>query len=456
MLAEGYTTRRGRRARLPAPRRRQQRAARAARRARSRPSPRRRDPRPADYQVVLEPEELLVGTLNEDFAVESMAGDIFQLGNTSWRIRRSSPAWSRRGRARPAADDPVLARRSAGPQRRAVGMPCRALRARRARRSSPRRPRGLRSAGCATSIGLGDERGAAARRLPRRGQAALGALPTPKRDRLRALLRRDRRHAARRPLAVRLAHQPRLGPGAAQALLPALRLRAAGGRERGRDRALARRRSTASRSRRSQRYLNRRHGARRAGAGAARRADVRHALALERDAALAVLRIRNGKKRARRSPAHGRRRTCSPRCSPTSSPAPRTWPATREIPDHPLVAQTIERLPARGDGRRRLRARCCARIEAGDVEVHLPRRSPSPRRSSHEILERAALRVPRRRAARGAAHAAPCWPAATRRRSSGRARHARPRSDRARARARPGRRCATPTSCTMRWCCSVS
>ena len=37
----------------------------------------------ADYQVLLEPEDQVVGTVNEDFAVESMAGDIFQLGNTS-------------------------------------------------------------------------------------------------------------------------------------------------------------------------------------------------------------------------------------------------------------------------------------------------------------------------------------------------------------------------------------
>jgi ATP-dependent Lhr-like helicase len=42
----------------------------------------------ADYQVILEPEAQLVGTLNEDFAVESLAGDIFQLGNASYRIRR--------------------------------------------------------------------------------------------------------------------------------------------------------------------------------------------------------------------------------------------------------------------------------------------------------------------------------------------------------------------------------
>ena len=37
---------------------------------------------------MLEPEGYLVGTLNEDFAVESLAGDIFQLGNASYRILR--------------------------------------------------------------------------------------------------------------------------------------------------------------------------------------------------------------------------------------------------------------------------------------------------------------------------------------------------------------------------------
>ena len=40
------------------------------------------------YTVVLQPEEIVVGTVDEDFAVESSAGDIMLLGNTSWRIRR--------------------------------------------------------------------------------------------------------------------------------------------------------------------------------------------------------------------------------------------------------------------------------------------------------------------------------------------------------------------------------
>lgn len=40
------------------------------------------------YSVVAQPEGTVVGTVDEDFAVESLAGDIILLGNTSWRIRR--------------------------------------------------------------------------------------------------------------------------------------------------------------------------------------------------------------------------------------------------------------------------------------------------------------------------------------------------------------------------------
>jgi ATP-dependent helicase Lhr and Lhr-like helicase len=42
----------------------------------------------ADYRVVMEPENLAIGSVNEDFAVESMAGDVFQLGNSAYRILR--------------------------------------------------------------------------------------------------------------------------------------------------------------------------------------------------------------------------------------------------------------------------------------------------------------------------------------------------------------------------------
>jgi ATP-dependent Lhr-like helicase len=45
-------------------------------------------PETALFTVVAEPEGIVVGTLDEDFAIESSAGDIMLLGNTSWRIRR--------------------------------------------------------------------------------------------------------------------------------------------------------------------------------------------------------------------------------------------------------------------------------------------------------------------------------------------------------------------------------
>ena len=45
-------------------------------------------PETGDYRVIKEPEGTFVGTVNEDFAIETAAGDIFLLGSTSWRIRR--------------------------------------------------------------------------------------------------------------------------------------------------------------------------------------------------------------------------------------------------------------------------------------------------------------------------------------------------------------------------------
>ena len=38
--------------------------------------------------MIAEPEEIVVGSVNEDFAMESSAGDVFLLGSTSWRIQR--------------------------------------------------------------------------------------------------------------------------------------------------------------------------------------------------------------------------------------------------------------------------------------------------------------------------------------------------------------------------------
>ena len=45
-------------------------------------------PEIGDYRVVAEPDDTFIGTVNEDWAIESMAGDVFMLGTHSWQIRR--------------------------------------------------------------------------------------------------------------------------------------------------------------------------------------------------------------------------------------------------------------------------------------------------------------------------------------------------------------------------------
>ena len=88
MLADGFSTKRGRRSALihhDAINRRL-RARRGARLVALTSGG--AIPDNADYRVILDPSETFVGTVNEDFAVESLAGDIFQLGNASWRILR--------------------------------------------------------------------------------------------------------------------------------------------------------------------------------------------------------------------------------------------------------------------------------------------------------------------------------------------------------------------------------
>ena len=88
MLAEGFATRRGRRGAL-IHRDAVNRILRGRRGARTTAlTSGGTIPDTADYQVLLEPENQIIGTVNEDFAVESMAGDIFQLGNTSYRIQK--------------------------------------------------------------------------------------------------------------------------------------------------------------------------------------------------------------------------------------------------------------------------------------------------------------------------------------------------------------------------------
>ena len=91
MLAEGYSTRRGARAGYV------HRDA-VHRRLRERKGARMTAlmsggtiPDTGDYAVILEPEAHTIGTVNEDFAIESLSGDVFQLGNASYRILRVEP-----------------------------------------------------------------------------------------------------------------------------------------------------------------------------------------------------------------------------------------------------------------------------------------------------------------------------------------------------------------------------
>jgi ATP-dependent Lhr-like helicase len=91
MLAEGFSMRRGRRGRRGALLHhdvvnhvlRERRGARLTALASGGTIP-----DTADYQVMLEPENQSIGSVNEDFAVESLAGDVFQLGNSAYRIIR--------------------------------------------------------------------------------------------------------------------------------------------------------------------------------------------------------------------------------------------------------------------------------------------------------------------------------------------------------------------------------
>ena len=88
MLAEGFSTKRGRRSTYLHHDAVNQRI-RGRRNARiSAITSGGAIPDTADYAVVLEPSDLVIGSVNEDFAIESLQGDIFQLGNTSWRVLR--------------------------------------------------------------------------------------------------------------------------------------------------------------------------------------------------------------------------------------------------------------------------------------------------------------------------------------------------------------------------------
>ena len=128
----------------------------------------------AQYLVLAEPDETIVGTLDEDFAVESLAGDVFLLGTTSWRIRRVEAGRVRVEDARGAA--PTF--RSGAARRRAARPNCPSA-VSQLREDDPSEVRAA-TAGrnfLMAECGL-DRRGAEQAALyVRAGAAALGALP---------------------------------------------------------------------------------------------------------------------------------------------------------------------------------------------------------------------------------------------------------------------------------------
>ncbi len=444
MLADGIATSRGRSGAFLHSRSRQRPAARDGAARASRRSPRGGAiPETANYNVVAEPDGHVVGTLDEDFAVESMAGDIFLLGTTSWRIRRVETGVVRVEDAHGAPPiDSVLERRRPRPHDRALA------------RSRGRARRNRRARRCAAHALLDRANAGSTTRAPSRpiayvraGKAILGVVPTDTHDRRRALLRRSRRDAAHPAHAVRRAHQPRVGPGAAQAVLPLVQFRTASRGHRQRHRPLADR---AARLSARDRVRVRQVGQRRVRAdpSAACRADVRRALALERDSRARDPAHARRPQSAAATPAHARRRSCSRRSSPTRPRAPENLTGPIRIPDHVLVRETIDNCLHEAmdlDGLLDV----LRSLEAGDDSHGRGRHARAVAVLSRDP-QRQSVRVSRRRAARGAPRARRAAAAHDPQRRR-RRRHARSRSDRrgrrrvvaGRARRRRTARCAS-------------
>ena len=302
----------------------------------------------ADFQVLLEPENHVVGSVNEDFAVESLAGDIFQLGNKSYRIMRVERGVVRVEDAHGMAPTIPFWLGEAPGRSDELSVAVSRLRADMAARlrSDPSGKDALALADGRPRCGRARRR--ATGRISRRGARRADLPADAGHDRARALLRRGRRHAARHPFALWQPHQPRVGPGAAQAVLPQVQFRAAGGGDRGQHHPLAHHRAQLRARRRLPLPAFRHHPAP-ADPGDARCSDVRHALALgdrRRAGAAALPRRPEGAAAAR---AHGRRGP--DRVGVSRSDRVRREPRGRSRgPGSSAGAPGHRRLSQRGDG----------------------------------------------------------------------------------------------------------
>ena len=390
----------------------------------------------------------MVGTVNEDFAVESLAGDIFQLGNTSYRIRASKPAAC----ASRMRTDSRRRSRSGWAKRPGAPTSCRSP----CRGCAPTSSRHPDRATCAAIEHLASLRASRPRpedsssTISSTAHAALGAMPTH----TTIVLERFFDESGGMQLVI---HSP-FGSRINRAWGLALRkrfcvkfnfeLQAAATED-----AIVLSLSTSHSFELAAvaRYLHSNTVRDVLIQAMLDRADVRRAVALDRGHLARAAALSRRQESSGAAATHARRRSHGvgvPRPDRVRREHRRRARDSRSSARPPDGS----RLPVRGDGHRRARAPV-ARHRSGR---HRDRRA----RPAHTFAarardpDRAAVRLPRRRAARGAPHAGgdgaalarcrrppPTWAGSTPPRSSACAR-------------KRGRRPATPTSCTTR--CSAS
>ena len=384
----------------------------------------------ADYQVLLEPESQIIGSVNEDLAVESMAGDVFQLGNATYRIQRvergvvrvedahgatpSIPFWLGEAPGRSDELSAAVSRFRADMAERLRGDA-----------DGQRTLRWLMD-----DIGIAEPAALQLVEYLRSGHAALGCLPTQ--DTI--VLERFFDEAGGMQLVVHSPYGSRInrawGLALAQALLPQVQLRAAGGGDRGQHRAVAHHRAQL-RARRSRALPAFGERARGADPGHARCADVHHPLALGGGRVAGAAALPRRPQGAAAARAHERRGPDRQRLSRPDRL--RREPGRRARGARPSAGEPDDlRLPHRGHGHRG----AAAAARGHRVRRH-PRGGVRPDRAvaaGARGAVRAALRLSRRCAAGGAPHAGRHGPALARSGDRRRPRPARPRGDRARAR----------------------
>ncbi|HMM75248.1 MAG TPA: DEAD/DEAH box helicase [Gammaproteobacteria bacterium] len=138
-------------------------------------------PDTADYDVIAEPTGHVVGTVNEDFAVESLPGNIFQLGNTAWRVLKIEASAMRVEDAAGQPPDIPFWLGEAPARSAEMSQAVSRLREEFAARSDAAAPREAIEAWLADEIGAGAVAAAQLYDYLQGGYRALGAMPTQRR-----------------------------------------------------------------------------------------------------------------------------------------------------------------------------------------------------------------------------------------------------------------------------------